>query len=619
MMQTMRNSAKIVFFLVLVAFAGFMILQGLTSIFSDPTGAGKTAPPGVIGEIDGTPIPLTYFENAYRPRFRDLLQENEDPSEEQLQQIRDEIWNNLTTVTLLENEAARRGVSVTNAEIVEYMKLSPPQEFQGLQEFKTNNVFDIQKYQDWLRQAAASNDPQIIELLNGFENRVRQQLTLTRLQEFVISMVRISPGEVKSDYMEKNEKVKVRYFFISNTDFKDSTMDAPEQELRAKYETDKEKYKEGDRASFSFVQFPKKPGDVDFEAARGPIDSIRAELLAGADFAEIARKRSEDPGSAPRGGDLDWFGQGKMVEPFWEATTKLKNIGDISEPVKTPFGWHLIKLTGKQEAKSDTSSAGTNYEYRASHILLKVEASPQTTAALEEQANQFLRSAASDGFKKAADDYGLLITESGLFTEDGYIPALGQQPELAKFAFESKSRDVSKVVQTRNGLVVGGLAEQAPARMPAFEDVKDRVKESYLYEKRIDEAYKRAMQISNEFAKGKSFDVAAAEAGKQVQATEFFARHEFIPRVGSDPYFIGAAFNLSKEQPFSKGIRARAGAYLIEFVDRQEPDTAFYVARADSLVQAALTEKRKNIWPKFVNGLRTSAKITDYRSYYYGG
>ena len=122
MMQTMRNSAKIVFFFVLIAFAGFMILQGLTSIFADPTQGGKAAPPGVIGIVDGVDIPITVFESAYRPRLRTLLQENEEPTEEQMEQIRNEIWNNLTT-----NEK----LTVTDEYIKKYGHLLPS-EFRGI-------------------------------------------------------------------------------------------------------------------------------------------------------------------------------------------------------------------------------------------------------------------------------------------------------------------------------------------------------------------------------------------------------------------------------------------------------------------------------------------------------
>lgn len=619
MMQSMRNSAKTVFFLVLLAFAGFMILQGLTSLFSKPSGNNKVAPPGVIGEVDGVTIPLTYFENAYRPRVRQLLQENEEPPEEELQKIRDEIWNNLTTVTLLENEASRLGIVITNAEIVEYMKLSPPQDLQQSEQFATNGKFDIQKYQDWLVQMAASNDPQVITFLNNFENQIRQQITLGRLQNFVVSMVRVTPDQVKSDFMDKNEKVKVKYFFIPGSDFKDSISEVSEQELLAKYERDKEKYKNPAQALVSYVQFPKQPSDEDYAAVKARIDSLRNAIIAGADFAEAAKEFSDDKNSGANGGELGWYREGQMVEPFWKATTELAEIGQISEPVKTQFGWHLIKLTGKREIEPDSVTHEKRYEYQASHILLKVDMSQETAATIEEKANLFEKDAVELGFEKAADEQGLEVLQTKKFSAGGYIPEFGSQKDIADFAFNGKSKDVSRVISTRNAFVVCGLPEQFPESIPAFEEVKDRVENSYLYEKRNEAAYDRVRELAEEVKQGKTFDQAAEEAGKQIQETDFFARHEFVSRVGSDPAFIGTAFSLSKERPYSAAVKARAGSYLLEFIDRQEPDTTIFSTKIDSLVNAETIEKRKNIWPQFVNDLKNKADIVDYRSYYYGG
>jgi peptidyl-prolyl cis-trans isomerase D len=618
MMQTMRNSAKIVFFIVLIAFAGFMILQGLTSIFSDPTAGGRVAPPGVIGEIDGIKIPLTYFENAYRSETRALLEETEEPSDEELQRIRDQIWNNLTTVTILELEAGRRGITVSDAEVVEYMRLSPPQELLNLNEFKTDGVFDIMKYQDWLRQAAASGSPEIVSFLANFESQIRQQLTLSRLQDLVISMVRTTPVEIRNDIIEKNEKVKVRYIYIPRSDFQDSLPDPPESELRAKFSIDKEKYREQAKASFSYVEFPKRPGEEVFEAVRVRIDSLRQELLAGADFADMAKEVSDDVGSGQKGGDLNWFGEGRMVAPFWEATTRLAEVNDISEPVRTQFGWHLIKLTGKRAIKPDTFSTGTQYEYRASHILLRVETTQDDLARLEELANSFAVEAAANGFAETARDFELEILETDEFTDQGYPQALGRHLDFMKFAFNAGKNDISKVISARNSFVVCSLPKVIPSQIPPFEDVKERVKESYLYDKRIDAAFERAEVLATEFESGKSFDEVVEIAGKEIKETDFFARHEIVPGVGSDPDFVGAAFALSADRPLSGAVRSRSGAFLIEFVERQAADLSLFEAKADSLVKAAADTKLNNFWPRYVNTLKNNADIVDYRSYYYG-
>jgi hypothetical protein len=180
---------------VLVAFAGFMVLQGLISIFSDPTQGGRVAPQGVIGIVNGEEIPIAAFENLYRPEAQALFQEEDEPTEDELQRIRDEVWNQLTTLTNLRIEAARHGVTVTDAEVAEYMKLTPPQDLLTVPEFQTEGQFDMAKYQTWLRQVAGSNNPELVYFLRNFEDQMRQQILLSRLQNLI---ERISSRKTKN-------------------------------------------------------------------------------------------------------------------------------------------------------------------------------------------------------------------------------------------------------------------------------------------------------------------------------------------------------------------------------------------------------------------------------------
>ncbi len=619
MMQTMRSSAKIVFFFVLIAFAGFMILQGLTSIFTDPTQGGKAAPPGVIGIVNGVDIPITIFESAYRPRLRTLLQEDEEPTEEQMEQIRNEIWNNLTTMTILEIQAQRHGIEISTAEVAEYMRISPPQDLLQLPEFQTDGNFDIQKYQVWLQQMAASNQPDLMRFLNNFENQIRQQLLINRLQEFIVSTVRITETEVRDSFFEKNEKVKAKYIFIPRNDFDEIITEVPESEILARYEIDKDSYKRPEQAVISYVQFPKSPGEDDYAQVRQRVDSLHNELKAGADFAEMAKEVSEDAGSGKNGGDLGWFGEGKMVQPFWEATTKLKNIGDISEPVKTQFGWHIITLTGRKEAGAAGIGNEPSMEYKASHILLKVETSPSTLASVEEKANNFIQDAVVYGFKESAEDFQLNVTESQPFSKGGYIPNLGSVPEISDFAYKAKIGDISDVASTGNAFIVCQLISRDPEGYAPFEDVRDRVERTLLFEKRVEEAQKQASKFRQQIADGKSFEDVAQLHGRQIEETDYFARFEFVPKVGSDPDFIGTAFSLSEDNPISRAVESRTGAYILKYVDRQPADTTLLAAQQDSLLQSTLEKERKEIWSKWVNSVKQDAEIEDYRSFYYGG
>ena len=619
MMQTMRSSAKIVFFFVLIAFAGFMILQGLTSIFTDPTQGGKAAPPGVIGIVDGVDIPITIFENTYRPRLRTLLQEDEEPTEEQMEQIRNEIWNNLTTMTILEIQAQRHGIEISTAEVAEYMRISPPQDLLQLPEFQTDGNFDIQKYQVWLQQMAASNQPDLMRFLNNFENQIRQQLLINRLQEFIVSTVRVTEIEVRDSFFEKNEKVKAKYIFIPRNDFDEIITEVPESEILARYEIDKDSYKRPEQAVISYVQFPKSPGEDDYAQLRQHVDSLYNELKAGADFAEMAKEVSEDVGSGKNGGDLGWFGEGKMVQPFWEATTKLKKIGDITEPVKTQFGWHIITLTGRKEAGPAGIGNEPSMEYKASHILLKVETSPSTLASVEEKANNFIQDAVVYGFEESAEDFQLNVTESQPFSKGGYIPNLGSVPEISDFAYKAKIGDISDVASTGNAFIVCQLISRDPEGYAPFEDVRDRVERTLLFEKRVEEAQKQASKFRQQIADGKSFEDVAQLHGRQIEETDYFARFEFVPKVGSDPDFIGTAFSLSEDNPISRAVESRSGAYILKYVDRQPADTTLLAAQQDSLLQSTLEKERREIWSKWVNSVKQDAEIEDYRSFYYGG
>jgi len=621
MMQSMRSSAKFVFFLVLVAFAGFMILQGLISIFADPTQGGRVAPQGVIGIVNGQVIPVATFENLYRPKAQALFQDDEEPSDEELAKIRDEVWNQLTTLTNLKIEAAKHGISVTDAEVAEYMRLTPPQDLLTIPEFQTDEKFDLSKYQAWLRQVAASNNPELVYFLRNFEDQIRQQVLLSRLQNLVASMVRVTPTMAKEDFKMKNEKIKVRHIFISQNDYASEEIEISDNEILARYEADKDTYKKPEQAVVDYVRFPRVPGDNDYNEVKNFVDSLYNRAIAGDDFAELARKHSEDPGSGKNGGDLGWFGEGKMVKPFWEAVKALKEIGDISRPVKTQYGWHIIKLTGKREIQDPIDVSSTpekKMEYQASHILIKVEISNMTLAQLQTTADNFIKNARENGFYESAEDFGLTITKTEPFSEGGFIPGLGPARDFFDFAFKVEPGDISEVISTRNDFMVARLDRIIPESYTPLEEVKERIVKTLEREKRVALAYNQAVSLSEEINSGKTLDDIANIYGKTIMEPDYFARHDFVQSVGSDAAFIGAAFQLSPEKRFSGAVKSNSGAYILEFVDFQPADTAEFMVKADSLTQDLRISRRQEAWNKWVNNLMKDATIEDYRSYYYG-
>lgn len=326
------------------------------------------------------------------------------------------------------------------------------------------------------------------------------------------------------------------------------------------------------------------------------------------------RRSQRVPGSGKNGGDLGWFGEGKMVQEFWDATKSLQNIGDISAPFKSQFGWHIIKLTGKRTTKD--AGGVDKPEYQASHILIKVEPSTETLTQLEQTAANFRNDADKVGFKEAAQEFGLTVTDTKPFPAGATVPTVGSNEALNKFAFSEKIGTISDPISTRGAIFVLQIAKRTPAGYTPYADAKDRIEKMILREKRVEMAHKRGEELTRQT--GKSLEELSAQTGKPIMETDFFSRSQFVPKIGNDPDFTGAAFGLSHQNPMSKAVNARTGAYVIQFVDRQNADITSFTAISDSLTQEMATNKKRDTWSKWLNSLKQNAKIEDYRSAYYG-
>lgn len=619
MMQAMRKSSKIIFLIVLVSFAGFMVLGYGLSIFGRGNqGKQRGVEEGVIGKVNGVAVSSYAFDDAYRKKMETLSKDDHEPTDQEMEQAKNDIWNSMTTLSVIEQEASKHGIVISDADVANYMRNGPPKDIREAKDFQTNGQFDISKYQGWLQQMAISQDPRAQTFINDMENQIKQQLLVARVQDFVLSMVRITPEDAKADFIEKNDKVTVRYFFIPGGDFDSSVTTVPDADVSARYEKDKEQYKQPEMAVLTYVQFPVQPSEKDLAQAKGIIDSLYQQVLAGANFDTLAKDRSQDPGSAAKGGDLGWFTEDKMVKPFAEATKKIQKIGEIAPPIQTQYGWHIIKLTGKRTAKDKDKEGKDQMEYQASHILIKTDPSTATINETQQKATDFKTDAEKHGLKQSAADFTLTTVDTKPFPKGTYVSDIGVNQALNDFAFTAKIGDLYDVVQGRNTFYVCQLTKKTPAGYTAFADAKDRIQKTILREKRVEMAHQKCQVLADEIAKGKSFDQVAQEAGKPIQETDFFNRTMFVPKIGNDPDFTGAAFVLSPSHPTSGAVNSRTGGYILQYIDRQAPDTAAFAAMSDSLTQTMAAAKRKDIWSKWLNETKQKADIQDFRATYYG-
>jgi hypothetical protein len=177
---------------------------------------------------------------------------------------------------------------------------------------------------------------------------------------------------------------------------------------------------------------------------------------------------------------------------------------------------------------------------------------------------------------------------------------------------------MSDPVMARNAVFVCQIARKIPPGLTPFSDVKDRIEKTVLREKRVQMTHEECAKLSNELSRGMTLDQLAQQQNKQVIESDYFTRIGFVPKIGSDPDFVGAAFDLSPSNAISKCVDSKSGAYILQYVDHMKPDTTGYGAKADSVTQETIKTKRRDFWNRWLASLKQKAQIDDYRSLYYG-
>ncbi len=340
-------------------------------------------------------------------------------------------------------------------------------------------------------------------------------------------------------------------------------------------------------------------------AAKAKADDIYNQLQKGANFAELAKKFSEDPGSAANGGDSGWGGKGTWINEYWEAALKGK-VGVLQKPFKSPFGYHIIKVTDRSEER-----------FVVEKIVNKIQPSPTTLAKITRSANDLVKLAEKGDFQKEAEMMKLTVVETPAFGEKpGYIQGLGFNMSLVRFAFDNSVGDVSKVLRSAVGYVVAIVSSEIKAGVRPFEDLKESIKTNVIREKKIEKMMQVAADVKTKL--GNNADLKAVTnfyASAKADTTQEFSG-VVQPNIGRDYSFIYycQTAELNKVSEPIKGLR---GAYLIKPTLRTRPAQADYVAQRNSLRDRVLQSKKSQFFNQWLNNLKEESKIVDERYKYY--
>lgn len=595
MMKAMRQMTKSIMWIVLAAFVGTIVFAW--GMQFSPKDSKRY---GIVGSINGTEIDITAFQRAYQDNLRKVSEDYQgEISEDVAKRVRDNTWENFIFQILLSEEIEKRGIKLTNKEVYEYLKRFPPEEIMQSEVFQTEGQFDYQKY----LQALA--DPRIP--WGQLEAMIRPQLRMAKLQELIGGVARIGEEEVKKYWVDENQKVKVRYNFISANQISPQMITVTSDDTEDFYQRNLDLFKLKKRAQLEYVRFSIKPSPQDEEKVKAEALEIKELLDEGEDFASLAEEYSQDEGSASKGGDLGWFGKGDMVEPFEVAAFSLKK-GEISDPVKTRFGWHLIMVSDRKKEKEEEKT-------KASHILLKVKPSQGTIENIKSDAEYFAERA-KKAFTQIAQEETLEVTQTSLFQEGGFISDLiGANKQAQEFAFKSKVGEASDPVETNRAFYVFHLIKRLPPGTQSHDEVKDVLVQKVRDEKKKELAFQKAEEIQKEALKQNDLKKAAKKFDQEIKVTEEFTRNSFVPQF--TPEVIGAAFALTPDHKISPPIKTEKGAYVLELISKSGVDEAGFEAVKDSL-RAELSQKKQiNTFQLWYTRLKEKAEIENYLDEHY--
>lgn len=597
MLQVMRASAKYIWIIIVVLFIGGFLLVQTSGLL----GRAPVTPTTAVASVNGEDILATTWYQATQNLEQQATQaSNQSISLDERQRLQDQAYDQLVTDALLRQEYRRRGITVTDDEILQAARFSPPPQLMQSPDLQTDGQFDAAKYQRFLQSPMARQQG----LLYQLDQYYRTEIPKEKLFDQIANDVYASEEELWRRWQDSHDSAEVSFVAFEPDRIPDSAVRVSDDEIRAYYDTHKKIFERPGRAKVSIIIIPRAVTAADSAAVRAHALALRARILGGEKFEDVARAESADSVSAAKGGALGSGAKGRFVAPFQTAAYALKP-GEISQPVLTQFGYHIIRLDSR---KGDTITLH--------HILLRIQQSDSAAARTDRRADSLARMAASADqpakFDSAARALHIPILraqtiEGNSLTVDGrYIPSVGP------WAFEgAKPGETSELFDAEDGYYLARLDSLTPGGTLSLDQAKQDIRTYFMRRKKIDALVPQATSFAK-VAAASSLEGAAKLMNMEVVKTKPFTRVTGVPELAQLPEAVGAAFTLPLHV-VSAPIKT-SGGVVVERVDNRVPASrAAFEAQKEALRRQELQQLRQQRVREFLANLRTVAKIDDMR------
>jgi len=562
----------------------------------------------VAAVINGEEISWQEYNRLYNGLIQsEYAKTEEDLPESKINEVQQSAWNQLLHDRLIRQEVAKMNMIVTDEELYSYLRMTPPPELQGIPDFQTNGQFDYQKYVNTMA------NPQAAPFWASVEAAVKDDILKFKLQELIVQAAHITEEEIRQAFLEDKEKVKVGIINVGYGRFSNPPPKNTDEELLAYFEDNRDDYTVKDRASLNAAVLEKQPEPYDWEVSYNQMKAIYDSINAGSDFAEMAKAYSQD-GSAEGGGDLDWFPRGQMVEEFDKKVFNMK-VGEVSDPVRTQFGWHIIKLHDRKdvmEVPRGKTKEEPVLKAHASHILIKAEASQETLDQLHNRLEEFSALAKDMGFMEAAKQLEINVRPTGLFRRGTKnIAVIGNNPYAGVFAFDNEIGAISEVIENNYSFCVAEVSEKRPAGPAEFEEAKERAGLDLLKHKVATSCRDTADAIMAEINDGVSWKKAAKTHGGEYIESDPFTRGGSGNEFRRDPAAIGAAFSMTKPGQTVGPVDYDQGSVVMKLIERTSPDLEEFNNKRDSISNGLVYAKQQEMYGRWFKNLLDNSEIVN--------
>lgn len=577
---------------------GAGIIIGLLSLGQMDLDSDNLPP---VAKVDGAIISVSQFRQAYDGALAQYSSAN--LREEDRAQIRTQVLDQLIISTLTRTQMSEAKIKATLTEMKFDLLNFPPEEWKSVETFQTDGAFDPLKWQQFVMSDSVYDMPFMLNYELYLKN---EKIPSMQLQAFVTSGVHATDAEARLALLRKENRVSVNAVIAPIDAFSDDVAPISAEELQKAYQAEPDSFWASSMmAKFDIVAMKVVPSEIDEEDGRSMLDWISNQLEGEMSFADLAMAHSADEETAKDGGSLGGFQPYDRWVPEFAAVAKELKEGEISAPVRTQFGWHLIRCNGKRISEEGVEEADL------SHILVKVVAGNNTLDSLrkvlQEVSDQVTekKMALADAAQKA----GLEIIQTPWLQRSEAVPGIGALPGLATYGFAAKSRlPLSKIIENDDWMVI---ANRTALLKPGERDFS--LAEQRLTEKLRDrQLFAKAEEYLSQKVKewGGEIDSAKVASDEKLRwsSAEMVSTDGYLAGLGIASSVLHRAFQ-NQDQRWSEPVVAERAVAITQTTEKAAAEESVVAEAIPAALANATRVGNQSLVNDWLESLEKNAKI----------